>query len=68
MKMQTWTLVVVAITLLTGVAYGAAPTSPATVAQVGFQHAWLCVGVVDGSPQPEGGGAGVVTPECLSRR
>ena len=28
----------------------------------------LCVGVVDGSPQPEGGGAGVVTPECLSRR
>jgi hypothetical protein len=44
MKMQTWTLVVVAITLLTGVAYGAAPTSPATVAQVDFQHGWLCVG------------------------
>jgi hypothetical protein len=47
MAMQTWTwtlLVVVAITLLTGVAYGAAPTSPATVAQVHFQHGWLCVG------------------------
>jgi hypothetical protein len=44
MKMQTWTLVVVAITLLTGVAYGAAPTSPATVAQVDVQHDWLCVG------------------------
>jgi hypothetical protein len=44
MNMQTWTLVVVAITLLTGVAYGAAPTSPATVAQMDFQHGWLCVG------------------------
>jgi hypothetical protein len=45
-KMQrwTWTLVVVAITWLTGVAYGAAPTSPATMAQVYVQHGWLCVG------------------------
>jgi hypothetical protein len=44
MQTWTWTLAVVAITLLTGVAYGAAPTSPATVAQVHFQHGWLCVG------------------------
>jgi hypothetical protein len=46
MKMQigTWTLVIVAITLLTGVAYGGTPTSPATVAQVDVQHGWLCVG------------------------
>jgi hypothetical protein len=46
MKMQrwTWTLVVVAITWLTGLAYGATPTSPATMAQVYFQHGWLCVG------------------------
>jgi hypothetical protein len=46
MTMQTWTrtLVVVAITLLTGVAYGAAPTRPTTAAQVDFQHGWLCVG------------------------
>jgi hypothetical protein len=46
MAMQTWTwiLVVVAITLLTGVAYGAAPRSPATVTQVHGQHGWLCVG------------------------
>ena len=46
MKIQTWTwtLVVIAITLLTGVAYGAAPTSPATMAQMDVQHGWLCVG------------------------
>jgi hypothetical protein len=46
MKTQiwTWTLVIVAITLLTGVAYGAAPTRHAPAAQVDFQHGWLCVG------------------------
>jgi hypothetical protein len=46
MKTQiwTWTLVIVAITLLTGVAYGAAPTCHAPAAQVDFQHGWLCVG------------------------
>jgi hypothetical protein len=44
MQIWTWTLVVVAITLLTGVAYGVAPTCPATVAQVHVQHSWLCVG------------------------
>jgi hypothetical protein len=42
MKMQTWTwtlgLVVVAMTLLTGVAYGVGPPSPATVAQVDVPH------------------------------
>jgi hypothetical protein len=45
-KIQTWTwiLVAVAITSLTGMAYGAAPTSPATVVQVDVQNGWLCVG------------------------
>jgi hypothetical protein len=40
----TWILVVVGIAVLTGVASGAAPPSPATVAPVGVQEAWLCVG------------------------
>ena len=46
MKTQiwTWTLVIVAITLLTGMAYGAAPTRRAPAAQVDGQHGWLCVG------------------------
>jgi hypothetical protein len=59
MQMQRWTwiLVVVVITLLTGVAYGAAPTSPATVAQVHFQHGWLCVGPM-GSFRESFGGPG----------
>jgi hypothetical protein len=45
-KIQTWTwiLVAVVITSLTGMAYGAAPTSPARVAEVHVQHGWLCVG------------------------
>ena len=44
MNMRTWTLVIVAITLLTGVADGAAPMIPTTMAQMDFQHGWLCVG------------------------
>jgi len=44
MNMQTWTLVIVALAVLTGLASGAAPPSPATVAPVGVQDAWLCVG------------------------
>ena len=44
MNMQTWTLVIVALAVLTGLASGAAPPSPATVAPVGVQNAWLCVG------------------------
>ena len=48
MTMQTWTwtlgLVVVAITVLTGVASGVAPPSPVPVAPVDFEDGWLCVG------------------------
>ena len=48
MKKQTWTwtlgLVVVAITVLTGVASGVGPPSPAIEALVDFQEGWLCVG------------------------
>lgn len=40
----TWTLVIVAIAVLIGVASGAAPMSLATVAPVGVQGGWLCVG------------------------
>jgi hypothetical protein len=39
-----WTLVVVAIAVLIGMASGAAPTSPATVMPVDVQEGWLCVG------------------------
>jgi hypothetical protein len=46
MKKQTriWTLVVVVITVLTGVASGVAPPSPVPVAPVDFEDGWLCVG------------------------
>jgi hypothetical protein len=49
MKTQTWTWtpVIVAITLLAGIAYGAAPSRP-NWAQVDFQDGWLCVGPTSG--------------------